>query len=1100
MSKLPSPRQIAESLDIKIQRHQLNSKDMEEFVEYVQKQKKTNPDVKVSLKDYVQEKFYAGVENIVVVPDFSGVTIGKTIDYDVESLKNAFELDKAAGMSEPDKENEPDFLRNMKGVVDAKREQNLDLSGVDFIGCRMEAARFESCNLTGVDARDADLSGVVLKDCVAKEMDFRGSDISGLQFEELDLGGVLWDNNVALKPISESSLLEYRNNNVYTDMHFSTAESMLHRYRDENERLEKAAEEKFYEKRNEALKEKQEALESAERRVNEAYNKVSYWQRAAGGDEYNAYTDIRDIETPKINKLKQEISELNQQEFDDKERKQVKYVVHPNVVDNLILVSDSVKNQYDPAYRRGSSKEQQQEKNQYVRFKREDAENYLKACESNPDLSINEFAKGLIESKGIKEIPGAKIVADFSVYIDKSQENYKYAGVTTDLSGLDFSNRDLRGACFVGTNLQDCKFNNAKLDNATLEGADASRADFTGVSAKDTNLQAAKIQSAIIENADFSRAYMPHARVHDLERDEISEVVQTPGKLHVAKSKFDFANLSNANLDGAKIENSTFDYAELSGVSLANADIQRCKMRHANLERAILNNCQMIETDLSGSILREAEAKKATFKETVLEQVDARSMNLSESEIGELCKLSGANLEKAIMQRVKADRVNFVDVNMKEANLQYAQLKGAIVNEVDLSFANLEGAVADGIKASGVNMTGADLSGISARGAEFKDAQLEAIKAHRADLSEAVLEGAKLRGAKMHDAILEKVNLKKADLRNAELERANLEKANVDNAKVNDGTDINHAKATGISGEFEHEAEDGTKIKMKPEVKIEQDNQAHASKNRSALGKFAAQVAGVVGSGVKKVGEFINQPLSTKWGRIIGATIGVVVAAAIITSTVLTAGLSIPVMAAVAAGTVLACGGAGAVAGHFAAKHSGLSTFVGAGAGFGVIGPVGAAIGAVAMGAVNSVSKQIFGTTIDRAVGGTFEKVGESGQKHAENVEKQREREMAQQKSNDLYKPPTKEASKDQKIDRTQEAINREVAQSRSKDVDMSKGESELSAKQKATSPKEKTVSSQLEIEAKKVGKTMEEKISNGKDKTPIVKPKTPTKENVMQK
>ena len=39
MSKLPAPQQIAESLDIKIQRHQLNSKDMAEFVDYVQEQK-----------------------------------------------------------------------------------------------------------------------------------------------------------------------------------------------------------------------------------------------------------------------------------------------------------------------------------------------------------------------------------------------------------------------------------------------------------------------------------------------------------------------------------------------------------------------------------------------------------------------------------------------------------------------------------------------------------------------------------------------------------------------------------------------------------------------------------------------------------------------------------------------------------------------------------------------------------------------------------------------------------------------------------------------------------------------------------------------------
>ena len=36
----------------------------------------------------------------------------------------------------------------------------------------------------------------------------------------------------------------------------------------------------------------------------------------------------------------------------------------------------------------------------------------------------------------------------------------------------------------------------------------------------------------------------------------------TPEKLRVTKSKFDFTDLNNANLDGTRIEDSTFDYAE----------------------------------------------------------------------------------------------------------------------------------------------------------------------------------------------------------------------------------------------------------------------------------------------------------------------------------------------------------------------------------------------------------------------------------------------------------------------------------------------------------------------------------------------------------
>jgi len=38
-----------------------------------------------------------------------------------------------------------------------------------------------------------------------------------------------------------------------------------------------------------------------------------------------------------------------------------------------------------------------------------------------------------MESKGIREVPGAKIVADFSVYINSNQENALYAGITTEI-------------------------------------------------------------------------------------------------------------------------------------------------------------------------------------------------------------------------------------------------------------------------------------------------------------------------------------------------------------------------------------------------------------------------------------------------------------------------------------------------------------------------------------------------------------------------------------------------------------------------------------------------------------------------------------------
>ena len=53
-------------------------------------------------------------------------------------------------------------------------------------------------------------------------------------------------------------------------------------------------------------------------------------------------------------------------------------------------------------------------------------------------------------------------------------------------------------------------------------------------------------------------------------------------------------------------------------------------------------------------------------------------------------------------------------------------------------------------------------------------------------------------------------------------------------------------EAEETSSEFEHEAKDDSRTKMKPKVKIEQDDSAYDAKKRTFLGKFEAKVAGVV--------------------------------------------------------------------------------------------------------------------------------------------------------------------------------------------------------------------------------------------------------------
>lgn len=290
-------------------------------------------------------------------------------------------------------------------------------------------------------------------------------------------------------------------------------------------------------------------------------------------------------------------------------------------------------------------------------------------------------------------------------------------------------------------------------------------------------------------------------------------------------------------------------------------------------------------------------------------------------------------------------------------------------------------------------MTGANVTDVNAKRGQFKEAILKDIEGQKANFSEAVMEGANLRGAKVKEAIMEKVNLKKADLRDAELLKANLKDAEVEGVKINDGTDIHEAEITGVKGTAIHEGVDGEKKPMKLEEKKEIDKQVHAAEGKGFFSKFAGNVLKGIGGGCKKVADFIRQPVSTKWGRIIGGVAGALIVGAIVASAVVTGGASIAVIAGAVAGAVAVGAVVGAVAGHFGAKHMGLST-VAAGVAGGVMipGPVGVGVGlAVGVGA-NKVVKVATGIvtgteqSIDELAGNVVEGVGNGAKKLGEHI------------------------------------------------------------------------------------------------------------------
>lgn len=1041
-------------LGVDIEKRVLTQEELNEFVEFVKQEKAKNPDVSISLVDYVTEKYYQGRGDVVVVPDISGLKVGKALEY-------------------------PEEVRGQQGeeFVESLKENHLDLAGVDFSGAVLKGTKFTGCDISDGVFCDTDLGGVEFNDCYLQGADLRGADLSKVTFneDEPDLDEILVD----MKPVETADLLESQNLQRYGKMKLSTVEPLLSQYAELNEERLEQAKEKFEQDKQrkldvqqERLDENEEKLRLMKEKVDAAYGKVSYYQRARGGEDYDKYKELYDEQqsliaelNPQIESIKQKIAKIQETKLDES---QVKYVMDRSVTELPEIMSDDYQMSYDPAYKRGSSKEERNQERHYVRLTREDTQEYLALVEDKPDLSINEFAaqklkerggslkKGEVpiadvstqivkfevtkedaqefqrlrrdnedltvkefiadkmRARGVPEIQSAAIIGklnpnilnpnnEFDPLVPKKWPQTLSLQMQTDLSELDFSRCNLQGACFSGANLSGAKFDGANLSNATFEGANLQEAEFIGATARDANFHAADLTDAVVRESDFTRAYLPFS---------FGERAQ------VEKSNFRFADIRNGQWQDVRIEGSDLSYANMEGVVLANADIRRTKMVCANLERAILDGCQLVESDLSGAFLKEAEMRKAKIKGTSLQNARAGKIDLSESEIDEFSKLDGAELKEAIMRKVKADKVSFVRANMEEANLEYAQMKGAIVEGANMRFGELHGAVMDGVKGSKVDLTGADLTDVQARGADFREAQLENIKGMRADFSEAVLENAELRAARLEKAIMRKVNARKADLRDADMQGVDFSGADVEEALVNDNSDMHKAKIEGVKGELVKENLDGSKEKISVEQQRENSAQIHDARSKGTLSRIGGKILGAMGNGLKKVGEFIKQPLSTKWGRIIGGVVGALAVAAVVASVVFTAGLSLPVIAAAVGGALLVGGAAGAVGGHFVAKHSGLSTLA-MGAAGAVMLPVapglGAAAGLAGGAVVNGVAKKVIGQSIDEAVGNGVIAVGEQakkGEKYFGVSEEQVRLEQAQKQCAEQYKAPERDKSK----------------------------------------------------------------------------------------
>ena len=837
--------------------------------------------------------------------------------------------------------------KNVVVVPDLSNQhfESMDLNNLDFTGCKLSGANFQFCNLRKAIFADCDLSSVMFNDCQMQKADMRGADLSGCEFGMVGEG---WDKTI------EETRAKFKN------MKFSTTEGLLAGYLEKNNQIRAEAEQDFDRRKAEKLEGLQKKIDDKQNEINIAYKGLSWVQsgylatgQASGNEKYdNFLKDRQKLEAEKA-KIASEFYFAGN----------TKYVVSPS----LIHVMGGQKN-FDPAYIRGSNKQEREQEKQYVRLTRGDVENYLKDLRDNPELGINDFAKSLMSKKGMKEVTDAKIVADLS---SRKLENGRIERV--DLSGLDFTGANLQKACFSGANMKDCNFTKANLNKAIFESANISGAKFVNTKALDANFFYCDMASAsITAGSDFRRAFM---RGSDGTKASIKD------------SNFNYANIKHGKWDDVTLSDTQLKYADLEGISLARADLRRVDMQYAMLDKAIMDNVSMVSVDLQGSMMNDVVATNAKIKDSVLKGIEARNIDLTDAELDKFCNLQEADLRKAILERVSADGVNFQKAKLDEANMAFASLKEANLEKVSARFASLENAVIDGCKASEMDISGADLSHIHATKADFSKVIARDMVATDAIFDDSVMEAMDARGANLSNALMERVNLRKADLRGADLQKGNLKDSDLSAMKIDEGTSLAGAKVENVKGKLEHHSLQGEVHSMDVTDKVKNDEQVQAAKQKNKTLAGIGNALKGIGGFVNKSGDYIRQPFGPKWGRIIGAAVGAVVLGGIAASIVFTGGASLIVgaglltIAGVVGGAGVVGAGIGAVSGHYASKKMTMLDVAAGTAGAFMGGAVGAGIAVAAAKGVDGMAKSATGKTVTESLASAAENLGEGLQR-----------------------------------------------------------------------------------------------------------------------
>ena len=257
-----------------------------------------------------------------------------------------------------------------------------------------------------------------------------------------------------------------------------------------------------------------------------------------------------------------------------------------------------------------------------------------------------------------------------------------------DLSGRDLRGIDLRGAKLDGAILSKANLRGIDLSGASLKGAvaykaDLSDADLRGADLSQLNAASASLDGANLVGCSVFEAYFKGA---SLKRANLSNV-------HGRYCGFPGADLSDARLCDADIGDADFQESVLSKTDLSRAVLTKAFFRlsqahGANLEGARVDNTSFMEADFCDASFVAVDGARTSFLKTKLERAKFSFAVLHHAFFDDCIAPSavffGADLRDAALRRSVLTNTRFDRANLMSADLSGAEVHGATFRKASL--------------------------------------------------------------------------------------------------------------------------------------------------------------------------------------------------------------------------------------------------------------------------------------------------------------------------------------------------------------------------------------------------------------------------------